>query len=253
MGLQGPEDIVSALLSETWLALKLFFRDKQYIFWNYAFFIILQVIFCTAFGQGEPGVALLITLSIICITIIGGALYGLGVVTASQRGSGIFKRYKTLPVPLWVILGAPFLTRSLIIFLAVVLELAIAIFFYKVRIAGSLTAMLSLFALGTLSFAALGLLVGSAFRAGHVANAVANTLMLLMILLGGIALPVKYMPVELQMVSRLVPASYLLEAMQEVAVNGAGALAAANLPEITVLFLMGLASLYAAGRLFRYE
>ena len=75
-------------------------------------------------------------------------------------------------------------------------------------------------ALGTVTFAALGLAMAGGLRA-ELTLAGANALFLLFILLGGGILPLSHLPAPLEAIAQILPAAALTQALQATMTNGA--------------------------------
>ncbi len=103
-------------------------------------------------------------------------------------------------------------------------------------------------ALGTVTFAALGLAMAGALRA-EVTLAGANALYLLFLLLGGGILPLDHLPAGLAAIAQLLPAAALTQALQAALSSGA---AFPGFPLLTLAIWAALILLFAA-RTFRWE
>jgi len=101
---------------------------------------------------------------------------------------------------------------------------------------------------GTIAFGALGLLFGGVLRA-EVNLAALNGLFLVMLLLGGMVIPLSELPTALRVVARALPSAALAEVLRE-ALTGAG-----DWPALSWLVLGAWAFFtpIVAARLFRWE
>jgi ABC-2 type transport system permease protein len=103
-------------------------------------------------------------------------------------------------------------------------------------------------ALGTVTFAALGLAMAGALRA-EMTLAGANALYLLFILLGGGILPLSHLPAPLAAIAQYLPAAALTEALQAAMTNGTAFPGSALL----VLAIWAAIILLLAIRTFKWE
>ena len=103
-------------------------------------------------------------------------------------------------------------------------------------------------ALGTVTFAAIGLAMAGALRA-ELTLAGANALFLLFLLLGGGILPLSHLPAPLAAIAQLLPAAALTQALQAAMSNNAVFPGFAFL----TLFIWAIVVLFIAIRTFQWE
>ena len=130
----------------------------------------------------------------------------------------------------------------------VILLVGVAVLLYGWRPAGSPWLALGVMALGTVTFAALGLAMAGALRA-EVTLAGANALYLLFLLLGGGVLPLSHLPPGLAGLAQLLPASALTQMLQASLTDRAAFPGAALL----TLAIWAVVILFVAIRTFRWE
>lgn len=200
--------------------LKLFFRDRQSVFWNYLFPILLQVLFCSAFGRGDRELNLFFLSSLLLITMLSGSLYGVGIVVPSLREMGVFRRYRVTPASGWLIVGPAVMARFLVILSAAAIQVLISVFFYRAVPQGNFHTLAAVLLLGNACFCLLGLIIANTASAAHVANAMANVLLMPMLFLSGAITPLEKMPGWLQSLSRIFPATYLVESLRKTMLLG---------------------------------
>jgi len=184
---------------------------------------------------------------ILALAVMSTAMVGLGIATGFERSYGVLKRLGSTP------LGRPALVAAKIasvlavelVQLAVLIPVAFALGWN----AGSgwgqaLAAVL----LGTAAFAGIGLVMAGRLR-GEVNLAAANGLYLVLLLLGGMIIPLDKLPGWLRGPARLLPSGALSDALH-------GALSAGgSIPgrAWAVLAVWALAAPALAARLFRWE
>ena len=123
-----------------------------------------------------------------------------------------------------------------------------AVALYGWRPAGSPLLALLVLAIGTATFAALGLTMAGALRA-EVTLAGANALYLLFLLLGGGILPLSHLPAGLAAIAQLLPAAALTQALQASMSSGA----AFPGPALLTLAIWAVIILLVAVRTFQWE
>ena len=114
--------------------------------------------------------------------------------------------------------------------------------------AGSLWLTLLTLALGTITFAAIGLAMAGALRA-EITLAGANALFLLFVLLGGGILPLSHLPAPVAAIAQVLPAAALTQALQASMSNNAAFPGFALL----VLAIWAIVVLFVAIRTFQWE
>lgn len=229
---------------------KIFFRERQAVFWGFIFPVLLLVLFCSVFG-GTPERSTLLVAGLICINVMSGALFATGVVTVAAREQGILRRYKAAPVALWKIITGLLLSRLISITLTTALLLVMARYIYDILLPTNWAAMVVVYATGTLMFCALAFAVASVARSVAQANGLVQVIFMPMMFLSGATFPTELMPVWMQKVAHVLPSSYYVAGLKSVMLTGGG------LSENTVnLAVMGVFILLSVGvsvRFFRWE
>jgi ABC-2 type transport system permease protein len=148
-----------------------------------------------------------------CFGMIGAALFGIGVGLGSERAAGWLELKRASPMPPMAYLVAKCITAQgfgLIIICALV---GIAVAFGGVRLSASELAMvLGMSLLGTIPFAAMGLLVALLVPPAA-APGVVNLIYLPMSFMGGLWVPLQYLPKWLQGIAPSMPTYHLGQLM----------------------------------------
>src|SRR2546430_8061464 len=120
---------------------------------------------------------------ILALAVMAAGMVNLGIATAYERYYGVLKRLGSSPLPRSGLIIAKIISILLLEIVQVVLLVGVAILLYGWQPAGSPPLALLAMALGTGTFAAIGLAMAGALRA-ELTLAGANALFLLFILLG---------------------------------------------------------------------
>src|SRR5229473_1120996 len=115
---------------------------------------------------------------ILALAIMAAGMVSLGIATAYERYYGVLKRLGSSPLPRSGLIIAKLISVLVLELIQVVVLLAVAIIFYGWQPGGSLLLTLLVLAIGTVTFASLGLAMAGALRA-EVTLAGANGLYLL--------------------------------------------------------------------------
>jgi ABC-2 type transport system permease protein len=157
----------------------------------------------------------------IALAIVAAGLVNLGIATAYERSYGVLKRLGGAPLPRWGLLAAKagaLLVLELVQVLVLV-AVAVAAFGWAPGPAWSPILAAVAIVLGTVAFAALGLLLAGTLRA-EATLALANGLFLAFLMLGGLVMQVQQLPPFLQPVATVLPATALAELLRQALDSG---------------------------------
>ena len=184
----------------------------------------------------------------LALAVMATGMVSLGIATAYERYYGVLKRLGSSPLPRSGLIIAKVISVLVLELIQVVVLLAVAIIFYGWQPGGSLLLTLLVLAIGTVTFASLGLAMAGALRA-EVTLAGANGLYLLFLLLGGGILPLSHLPATLAAIAQILPAAALTQALQASMSNN---MAFPGFALLTLVIWAGLILLVAI-RIFRWE
>lgn len=184
---------------------------------------------------------------ILALAVMSTAFTGQAIATGFERRYGVLKRLAASPLPRWGLMTAK--TASVLVteVLQVVLLTVIA-FSLGWSPHGNPLAVLLLLILGTAAFSGLGLLMAGTLKA-EATLASANLVFLLLLVGGGVIVPMDKFPAGAQNVLGLLPISALSDGLRDVLQHGAG------MPwgDLGILAVWAVVGLGAAGRFFRWE
>ncbi|WP_399923902.1 ABC transporter permease [Streptomyces kanamyceticus] len=196
-------------------------------------------------GKGEavdflaPGV--------LALAVMSTAFTGQAIATGFERRYGVLKRLGASPLPRWGLMAAKTLSVLVTEVLQVALLTAIA-FALGWSPHGDPVSVLLLLLLGTAAFSGLGLLMAGTLKA-EVTLAAANLVFLLLLVGGGVIVPLDKFPGAVQSALGLLPISALSDGLRDVLQHGAG-MPWADLGILAVWAVLGLG---AAAKFFRWE
>ena len=183
----------------------------------------------------------------VALAVMATGLANLGIATAYERGDGVLKRLGATPLRRSGLVAAKLLAVLVLEAIQVGALIAIAVG-YGWRPQGAPWLAALALVLGTAAFAGLGLAMAGTLRP-EATLALANGLFLLLLLLGGLFLPLSALPGWMAAIGHLLPAAALAEVLR-------GTLAApASVPAGSLLLLVGWAIVapLAAALTFRWE
>jgi ABC-2 type transport system permease protein len=187
-----------------------------------------------------------LTPGVLALAVMSTGMVQLAIGTSFERQYGVLKRLGATPLGRPRLLAAK--TVSIIavevVQIALLIALAIALGWNPSVQAGVVVAVM----LGTVAFSGLGLLMAGTLR-GEVTLAAANGLYLVLLLIGGMVVPLSELPSALRFVAELLPSGALAQAL-------IGTLSTAHtVPTKAWIVLVAWAVLapLAAARTFRWE
>ncbi|MFJ6081824.1 ABC transporter permease [Streptomyces sp. NPDC092369] len=188
-----------------------------------------------------------LTPGILALAVMSTAFTGQAIATGFERRYGVLKRLASSPLPRWGLMTAK--TASVLVteILQIILLTVIA-FALGWSPHGNPAAVLLLLVLGTAAFSGLGLLMAGTLKA-EATLAAANLVFLLLLVGGGVIVPMDKYPQGAQDVLGLLPISALSDGLRDVLQHGAG------MPwgDLGILAVWAVVGLAAAGRFFRWE
>jgi len=204
---------MKSLVAQTKVELALTLRRGESVLLSLGIPIVLLVFFSTVdvLPTGTRHPIDFLAPGVLALAVMSTAMVGLGIATGFERQYGVLKRLGATPLGRPALLAAK--TASILaveILQAVVLVVVAALLGW--RPSGSVVAVGLAMLLATLSFAGLGLFMAGRLR-GEAVLAAANGLYLVLLLLGGMVIPVAKLPGALRAVARALPAGALSDAL----------------------------------------
>ncbi|CAL9583091.1 ABC transporter permease [Streptomyces pilosus] len=245
----GAAPLTRMIAAQAALETRMLLRNGEQLLLTVIIPTLLLVLFGTVdvvdLGEGEavdflaPG--------ILALAVMSTAFTGQAIATGFERRYGVLKRLASSPLPRWGLMTAKtisvLVTEVLQVLLVTVIALALG---WSPR--GNPLSVLLLLVLGTAAFSGLGLLMAGTLKA-EATLAAANLVFLLLLVGGGVIVPLDRFPDAAQDVLGLLPISALSEGLRDVLQHGAG------MPwgDLGILAVWAVAGLAAAGKFFRWE
>ncbi|HEX4818839.1 MAG TPA: ABC transporter permease [Acidimicrobiales bacterium] len=196
-------------------------------------------------GDFEHSVDFLVP-GVLALAIMSTGMVQLAIGTSFERQYGVLKRLGSTPLGRPRLLAAK--TASIIavevVQIVLVVGAGLALGWDPHLTAGVVPAVI----LGTIAFSGIGLLMAGLLR-GEVTLAAANGLYLVLLLIGGMVVPLSELPEGLRWLAELLPSGALAQALVGTMSEGGGVPAKAWI----VLAVWAVAAPLAAARTFRWE
>jgi len=184
---------------------------------------------------------------ILALAVMSTAMVGLGIATGFERSYGVLKRLGATPLSRGQLLTAK--TASIVVVEAVQLVILVGVSLLLGWSPGSQWGLALVgVVLGTVAFAGIGLTMAGTLR-GEVNLAAANGLYLVLLLLGGMVIPLSKLPSGLRAVAEALPAAALSQVLHGSLTEGASIPGRAWV----VLVIWAVAAPLVAARTFRWE
>lgn len=209
------------------------------------FFAAVTVI---PFGSARPVDFLLP--GVLALAVISTGMVNLGIATAYERSYGVLKRLGGSPLSRTGLVVAKMLAVLAVEVVQVVLLAGIAVvaFGWSPGPGASVPLAFAGLLLGTAVFSGIGLAMAGALRA-EATLAGANGLFLVLLLLGGVILPIDHLPGPLEALARVLPASPLSDVLR----IGLGSGTGSALEPLVVLAAWAVGAVLVTVRTFRWE
>jgi ABC-2 type transport system permease protein len=182
--------------------------------------LLIGLTFMKVLPVGEGHRIDLVTPRILALAVMSTAFTGQAIALGFDRRYGVLKRLAATALPIWLLVVGRLLSALSVVAIQLVILGGIALLLGWSPAAAGLAWALLLILLGTLTFGALGVLLGGALRA-EIVLALANIIWFILLLVGGIALTPETLPGALGEAVRLLPSGALAESLRTTLTTGA--------------------------------
>jgi len=238
------------VLAQSALELKMLLRNGEQLLLTLVIPALLLVVGATVdIGDIDAGTRRIdaVTPGVLALAVMSIAFTGQAIATGFERRYGVLKRLGSTPLPRWGLLAAKALAVLAVEALQVVILGGTALLLGW-HPHGNPAAAVVLLVAGTAAFTALALLMAGTLRA-EATLAGANLVWVLLLLAGGVVVPLSDYPSGAARVFELLPLAALSEGLRAVLEHG-DALA---LKDVAVLLAWAVGAGALAARFFRWE
>ncbi len=231
--------------------LRLAFRDRAVIFFNYLFPLVFFFIFAEWMDAEQGGSVTFVVSMVLVLGILGNGLFGAGMRAVQDREANILRRFKVAPITPTPILLASVVTGWIIFLPAVLLTFFLAHYFYGMPVPERWLGLLLFISLGLASFRALGLILASVANSMQESNLLIQSLYMPMLFLSGATFPLTLLPDWAQIAAQYLPASYLVTGFQGTMLRNESLME--NLSSVIALLITMVLALFISRQIFRWE
>lgn len=207
---------MKSLMKMSWMEFKLFLRDPASAFFTLVFPLLYLFIFGAIQGN-EPspifGGSRVIDAAIPSMTAVSIAMAGMMSLTMTltmYREKGVLRRLRTTPLSPITVLMPHVVVGVGMTFLSMLLLAAAGVLVYHVSFEGNILSVVGGFLLGCLGFFGVGFILAGSFSTIRTAWVVAIVLVYPMLLLSGAFFTVEVMPKVLQVISKFIPMTHVV-------------------------------------------
>ncbi|GEC04237.1 transport permease protein [Streptomyces spinoverrucosus] len=245
----GAAPLPRMIAAQAALETKMLLRNGEQLLLTVIIPTLLLALFSTVdiVDTGEGKAVDFLAPGILALAVMSTAFTGQAIATGFERRYGVLKRLASSPLPRWGLMTAKTASVLVVEVLQVILVTVIALALGWSPQGNPFTVLL-LLVLGTAAFSGLGLLMAGTLKA-EATLAAANLVFLLLLVGGGVIVPLDKFPDAAQSVLGLLPISALSDGLRDVLQHGGG------MPwgDLGILAGWSVVGLAAAGRFFRWE
>jgi imidazolonepropionase-like amidohydrolase/ABC-type multidrug transport system permease subunit len=205
---------MNSYLAQTEITLKLTFRDRTVIFFNYLFPLVFFFIFAQLFHAEQGGAIIKVLTMVLTIGVLGTGFFGAGIRAVMDREANILRRFKVAPTSAGPILVASLITGLFNFLPSALMMVLLSHYRYGMPFPERWFSLLLFLSLGVLAFRALGLIIASVVNSMQESQIVIQILYFPMLFLSGATIPIEFLPNWVQAISQGLPSTHLMTGMQ---------------------------------------
>ncbi len=200
--------------------MRLALRNRAFIFFSLVMPMGFFFFFVGVLGRGDPLAVPYMLAPVLALTVMG-SFWGLSVQLVMFREQGILRRFRLAPVGPGAMLASSIVSNYILTLPTVVLQFLLARWVFHMDRWGNLWGVWALVTLGTVTFAALGLIVASVTNTLQETQVINNVIWSVFLFLSGATVPLPMLPAFVQRFSVFLPATYLVTGLRRVIVREA--------------------------------
>jgi len=241
---------LKTILTLAAMRIRITLRNKAFLFFSLVMPMAFFFLYGSVLAKGETAKVRYLLGPVIAMSVMG-TFWGLSAQIVTWREQGILRRFRLAPIPASSMIGSSVLANMLLILPTVILELALAGFVYHLKDFGNLGGIIVMSLIGIAAFASLGLIVASVTNTMQETQIINQVLWLALLFLSGATVPLPVLPHAAQRVALFIPATYLVNALQQAMMHHASLLSLrANIGSLVAWAILAFT---ISSLLFRWE
>jgi len=233
--------------------IRLAFRQKIVIFFNYLLPLAFFFIFAQSSHAEQGGAILQVVTMVIVIGILGNGLLGGGMRAATDRETNILRRYKVAPITPLPLLIASTVTGLIVYLPCVILILGLSTARYGMAIPSNIGTVMLFVIIALIAIRSIGLIIASTVNSMQENGVIVQVVYMSMLFLCGATFPASMFPDWLLITTQFIPATYVFTGLQGLLLRHESLLAPTNIEAIAALVLTSCIGLFLCVKLFRWE
>ena len=236
----------------TRMRIQLTLRNKMFLFFSVIMPFGFFFLYAGVFAKGVPLIVRYFLGPVIALTVMG-SFWGLSAALVMFREQGILRRFHVTPVTPSDMLASSVVANFVLTLPTVFIEFLFARTVFHVTHFGDLFSAFLLIALGTVSFASMGLVVASVTNTMQETQVINQLIWLPLIFLSGATVPLASLPQVVKRVGLFLPATYLVTGLQSAIYGDFAPWSVDVLLALCSLAVWGLLTFFLSAQLFRWE
>src|SRR5256885_13338619 len=200
------------------MRIQLALRNKMFFFFSLVMPLGFFFLYSGVFAKGIPREVAYLLGPVLALNVMG-SFWGLSATLVMFREQGILRRFHVTPATATDMLISSILANYALTLPTVLAVLLFARLLFHVPTLGDLFSIFLLVSIGTISFGSLGLVIASVTNTMQETQVLNQLLWLPLIFLSGATFPLAYLPKMVQRFGLFLPATYLVNGMQQTIVN----------------------------------
>jgi ABC-2 type transport system permease protein len=236
----------------TRMRIQLTLRNKMFLFFSVIMPFGFFFLYAGVFAKGIPNDVRYLLGPVMGLTVMG-SFWGLSAALVTFREQGILRRFQVTPVDASDMLASSIVANFVLTLPTILTELLFARFIYHVTDFGNLFSVFILIAIGTMSFASLGLVVASVTNTMQETQVINQLIWFPLIFLSGATVPLADLPQVAKRVGLFLPATYLVTELQDAIYWSAVPWNKDLLLALGSLMVWAMLTFFLSVQLFRWE
>jgi ABC-2 type transport system permease protein len=236
----------------TRMRIQLTLRNKMFLFFSVIMPFGFFFLYAGVFAKGIPNGVRYLLGPVMGLTVMG-SFWGLSAALVSFREQGILRRFHVTPVDASDMLASSIVANFVLTLPTILTELLFARLIYHVKDFGNLFSVFILIAIGTMSFASLGLVVASVTNTMQETQVINQLIWFPLIFLSGATVPLADLPQVAKRVGLFLPATYLVTELQDAIYWSAVPWNKDLLLALGSLMVWAMLTFFLSVQLFRWE
>ncbi len=238
-------------LAQISTSLRLTFRDRGVIFFNYAFPLVFFFMFASLYHAERGGAIAQVLTMVFTIGILGSGFFGAGIRSVVEREQNILRRFKVAPISAGPIMAASIIGGLINYLPSALLMFVLAHKLYGMDVPQRWLSLAIFLSLGVVAFRCLGLIVASVVNSMQESQILIQILYLPMLMLSGATIPLTILPAWVQIAAHFLPATYMTSGLQSILIRNESL--GQNAYAALALLLAGVLAFFISLKLFRWE